>query len=156
MVSGTTVYLISLLGYSASIYSRLFLYKVKNSMLIKICSLLTYFVIVREVACLTHSHGIEQSILMTTIPCKLIAAILPVTRRAHIFSIVLSAYVWTLSNLHNLFLSTLNIIIGWIVRIRIDFLRLFYLLWLFLHTLNLLLNHDLSFKSRLRILDLWL
>lgn len=61
----------------------------------------SYLMIIGEVACLTHAHRVEESIVMWTVPRILIATILPVAARAHILRVVFSVHMWTLCYEHN-------------------------------------------------------
>jgi hypothetical protein len=56
------------------------------------------FMIIREVASLTHSHGIQKSIIVSTFRCVLISSELPVAGWTHVLCIVLSVHVRTFCN----------------------------------------------------------
>lgn len=63
----------------------------------------TYLMIVTEIACLAHSHGVQEFIFVRAVPCVLVSSILPVARGAHVLSVVFSLGMWTLCDFHNVF-----------------------------------------------------
>lgn len=88
--------------------------------------------VIAKIASLAHSHGVQQPILMLTIPSVLVSPILPIARRAHIFSVVLSVNMWTLGDLHHLLRRLLAqqrrlyLLQGCLFRHRLGFLRLLF------------------------------
>ena len=77
----------------------------------------SYLMIVSEVTCLTHSHRVEESVWVCTVPRILVPSILPVATGTHVLkdvrsshdylSVVLSVHMWTLGNLHDLLIARL-------------------------------------------------
>jgi len=67
--------------------------------------------VVGEVASLAHALGVEKSVMMLTISCVIISTELSIAGGAHVLGVVLSVWMWALSDLHNVvFSSTLLII----------------------------------------------
>jgi hypothetical protein len=68
----------------------------------------TYLVIVAQVAGLAHTHRVQQPVLVLAVVGVLIAAVLPVARRAHVLGVVLSVDVRALGDFHYLLLLVLH------------------------------------------------
>lgn len=56
------------------------------------------FVIIREVASLAHSHGIQKSVIVSTFRCVLISSKFPVAGWTHVLCVVLSVHMGTFCN----------------------------------------------------------
>lgn len=57
--------------------------------------------IIRQVAGLTHTFRVQESIIVWTVDCKFISTKLPITWGTHVFGIVLSSMMRTLGDSHH-------------------------------------------------------
>ena len=62
----------------------------------------TSFVVVRQIACLAHSHTVEESISVFAVESVLIPSKLAVARGAHVLGVVLSMHVRAFGDCHNI------------------------------------------------------
>ena len=100
-------------------------------------------VVIRQVAGLAHTHGVQKAVMMLTLPSILVSSELSVARRAHVFSVVLSVGVWALGDCHD---SRSLIII--IARLFSNFMLIAFVRIMFLFALfsNLLLRNVQLFR----------
>jgi hypothetical protein len=68
-------------------------------------------VVIGEVASLAHALGVKKSVMVLTVSSIVVSTELSIAGGAHVLGIVLSVWMWALSDLHNVvFNSTLFII----------------------------------------------
>ena len=82
-----------------------------NLLLLLSLHLSSLLVVVREVASLAHALGVEKSVMMLTVSCIVVSTKLSIAGGAHVLGVVLSIWMWALSDLHNVVLSSTLFII---------------------------------------------
>lgn len=83
------------------------------SIRIRLLIFISYLMIIRKIASLAHTHWIQESLLVDTVPGILISTIFSVTTWAHVLSIMFSHSMRAISNFHYFLV--------WVVQLFITF-----------------------------------